>query len=120
MAGNVKLDQLADLAGFVGAALVDSDSGMALGVLGGGLLNMEVAGAGNAEVLRAKRRAATSLGLTDNIDDVLITLSRHYHLLRPLESNQDLFLYVVLDRSRANLALARHELKAFEQSLDFK
>jgi len=27
---------------------------------------------------------------------------------------------VVLDRTRANLALARHELKSFEQTLDFK
>ena len=120
MAGNVKLDKLSELEGFVGAALVDSGCGMALGLLGGGSLNMEIAAAGNAEVVRAKRRAAASLGLTDTIDDVLITLAKQYHLLRPLESNQDLFLYVVLDRSRANLALARHALKSFEQTLDFK
>lgn len=120
MAGNVRLDKLAELDGFVGAALVDGSSGMALGLLGGGSLNMEIAAAGNAEVLRAKRRAAASLGLTDAIDDVLITLAKQYHLLRPLESNPDLFLYVILDRSRANLALARHALKSFEQTLDFK
>ncbi|WP_313317734.1 roadblock/LC7 domain-containing protein [Stenotrophomonas sp.] len=120
MAGNVKLNKLNELEGFIGAALVDTNSGMALGLLGGGSLNMEVAAAGNTEVVRAKRRAAASLGITDAIDDVLITLSKQYHLIRPLESNQDLFLYVVLDRSRANLAMARHELKAFEQTLDFK
>ncbi|MGE8281274.1 MAG: roadblock/LC7 domain-containing protein [Stenotrophomonas sp.] len=120
MAGNVKLNKLNELEGFIGAALVDTNSGMALGLLGGGSLNMEVAAAGNTEVVRAKRRAGASLGITDAIDDVLITLSKQYHLIRPLESNQDLFLYVVLDRSRANLAMARHELKAFEQTLDFK
>jgi predicted regulator of Ras-like GTPase activity (Roadblock/LC7/MglB family) len=120
MAGNVKLEKLNEITGFVGAALVDSDSGMALGMLGGGPINLEVAAAGNTEVVRAKRRVAASLGLSDNIEDILITLSKQYHLVRPLESNQDLFLYVVLDRARANLALARHELKSFEQTLDFK
>ena len=44
MAANVKLDALSEIAGFIGAALVDSDSGMALGTLGGGAINMEVAG----------------------------------------------------------------------------
>src|SRR4051794_21937731 len=62
MAGNVKLEKLNEIAGFVGAALVDSDSGMALGMLGGGPINLEVAAAGNTEVVRAKRRVAASLG----------------------------------------------------------
>lgn len=69
--------------------------------------------------MRAKRRIAEQLGLNDTIEDILITLSKQYHLLRPLESNGALFLYVVLDRAKANLAMARHELKAFEKTLDF-
>lgn len=110
---------LHSLAGFVGAALVDSDSGVALGMTGGAELNLELAAAGNTEVVRAKRRIAEQLGLNDTIEDILITLARQYHLLRPLKSNNTLFLYVVLDRAKANLAMARHELKAFEKTLDF-
>ena len=115
----LNLEHLHSLAGFVGAALVDSDSGMALGMTGGAELNLELAAAGNTEVVRAKRRVAQQLGLSDTLEDILITLSSQYHLIRPLESNPMLFLYVALDRSRSNLAMARHELKSFEKTLDF-
>ena len=88
-----------------------------LGMLGGGPINLEVAAAGNTEVVRAKRRVAASLGITDAIEDILITLTRQYHLIRPLESNPVLFLYVIMDRTKANLAMSRHELKAFDERL---
>jgi hypothetical protein len=107
--------------GAIGIALVDGDSGMSLGSLGGGKqLDMEVAAAGETEVVRAKLRSLRSLGSEDAIEDMLITLAKQYHVIRPLKSSdseQELFLYLVLDRSKSNLAMARHSLKRIESEL---
>ena len=114
---SVNLSPLNEIDGFIGACLVDSSSGMVLGLEGGnGMLDLELAAAGNTEVVRAKRKTMKSLGLRDSIEDVLITLGKQYHLVRPLESNDELFLYVALDRSRSNLGMARRQLLTFEKA----
>ncbi|GAB3007839.1 hypothetical protein GCM10023080_086990 [Streptomyces pseudoechinosporeus] len=106
--------------GAIGIALVDYESGMSLGTLGGGQgLDLELAAAGNTEVVRAKMRTLASLAMDDVIEDILITLGKQYHLIRPLTSSKGtLFLYLALDRSRSNLALARHALKRIESGLE--
>ena len=114
----ITLDQLTDIDGFVCAALVDSESGLSLATAGAGL-DLELAAAGNTEVVRSKRRVAQALNLNDSIEDILITLGKQYHLIRPLVNNENVFIYLVLDRTKANLAMARHELKSYEKALDF-
>jgi predicted regulator of Ras-like GTPase activity (Roadblock/LC7/MglB family) len=110
------LPKLMEIDGCLGTCIVDSNSGMMLGAVGGGV-NLEVAAAGNTEVVRAKRKTMKALSLNETIEDILITLGKQYHLIRPLTSNDALFIYVVLDRSRSNLAMARHVLTQLEKEL---
>ena len=115
------LKEAMNIDGALGVALVDWESGMSLGASGGGkYLDLDVAAAGNTEVIRAKMRTMESLRLDDAIEDILITLNKQYHLIRLLKNSrneQGLFLYLVLERSKANLALARHSLKRIESEL---
>jgi CheY-like chemotaxis protein len=112
------LETAMEIDGALGAALVDYESGMALGMAGGSsALNLEVAAAGNTNVVRAKMKVMGDLNLNDSIEDILITLNNQYHLIRLLKSSKGLFLYLVLSKSQSNLALARHKLSQVEASL---
>ncbi|EYD71570.1 hypothetical protein Rumeso_04971 [Rubellimicrobium mesophilum DSM 19309] len=74
---------------------------------GGWRLDLEAASALNTQVVKAKLQAIETLGLDDAIQDVLITLGKQLHLIRPLEANPAMFLYVALDKKAANLGMAR-------------
>lgn len=103
------LNQLMQTEGALCAALVDYNSGMLLESVGTGV-DLEVAAAGNTEVVRAKMKTMKSLGLNDTIEDILISLGRQYHIIRPVEKHDGLFIYYVLDRARSNLAMARRKV----------
>lgn len=111
------LNEMLSLDGALCSAIVDSNSGMLLGSAGSGV-DMELAAAGNTEVVRAKMKTMQSLGLNDSIDDILITLGKQYHIIRPVASKKGLFTYLVIDKQRGNLALARRKAQDVEQNLE--
>ena len=117
--GNVResLAKLVEVDGFIAACLVDSESGMMLGSEGGANFNLEVAAAGNTEVVRAKRKVAKALNLRDDIEDILITLGKQYHLIRPMRTKPTFFFYLAVDRARANLAMARMRVADIEKDI---
>lgn len=112
------LDDLLTCDGAMCAAVVDAESGMMLGSAGSGV-DMEVAAAGNTEVVRSKLKTMRQLGLNDVIDDILITLGKQYHLIRPLSRKEGTFMYFVLDKAKSNLALARRKMQDVDKNLTF-
>lgn len=107
-----------DIAGAVGAAIVDYENGMTLGTIGGGSLDMELAGSGNTEVVRSKKNIIHDLGLDEEIEDILISLNHQYHLIRMCENHKDVFIYLAINRDKGNLGLARRTIDKIDKQLD--
>ena len=110
------MDELMTCDGALCAALVDASSGMILGKIGSGV-DLEIAAAGNTEVMRAKIKTMHALGLNDTIEDILITLGKQYHIIRPMVRKEGLFIYLVLDKNKSNLALARRKVLDVEKDI---
>ncbi|HET9518587.1 MAG TPA: hypothetical protein VFO77_12765 [Actinoplanes sp.] len=115
------LKEMMEIDGAIGVALVDQATGTPLATSGGGKdLDLTVAAAANTDVVRAQLRAMELLNFGEQVEDLLITLDSQYHLIRPVSSRRGkaLFLYLALRRDRANLALARHQIRRIEAELE--
>ena len=115
---NQTWEELLSTDGAICAAIVDSTSGMILGSVGSGI-DLEVAAAGNTEVVRSKMKTMRALGLNDVIDDILITLGKQYHIIRPSSRKEGVFIYFVLDKNKSNLAMARRKTMDADKELNF-
>lgn len=119
MASNINesLEKLMSIDGAMGCSIVDYKSGMSLGESGSGV-DLELAAAGNSEVVKAKMKTMKSLGIDGGIEDILITLAEQFHIIRPCSAHDGLFIYLVLDKNRSNLALARRVVLSVEGPLE--
>ena len=106
---NESVQQLLKTDGALAAAVVDYSSGMLLAGGGSSNIDLEIAAAGNTEVVRAKIKTMKALGLNGHIEDILITLDTQYHIITMVQSKEGLFMYTVLDKAKSNLAMARYK-----------
>ncbi|MBL9102279.1 MAG: DUF4388 domain-containing protein [Myxococcales bacterium] len=112
------MEEAMKIDGALGIALADYESGLCLGTAGGGArLNLEVAAAGNCQVVKAKMNTMAELGIRGQIQDILITLDDQIHLIRPLRKYDNLFIYLAIDKAKGNLGMARHRLTKIESEL---
>lgn len=115
---NECLEEAMKATGAIGIALVDASSGLSLGSLGGGSVDLELAAAGNTEFVRAKQRIRDELQIPDRIEDILISLETQIHLIRMSEQSESLFFYYIVDRTKSNLGVARMTLKKVDRMLE--
>lgn len=102
--------------GYIAACLVLSDNG---GVLSyDGRLDLRPVARLSAEVIRRKQQMITEMGLDDEAEDVLVTGSSQYHLLRSLHSDVPAFVHLVLDRKLTNPAMAKLALASAVRAVD--
>lgn len=111
------LNELLEIDGAMACMLVDYTSGLILGSAGSGI-DLDIAAAGNTQVVKAKMHTMKNLGISGGIEDILITLNDHYHIIRPTESQEGLFMYLVLNKEKANLGMARLKIKNAEKALE--
>lgn len=91
--------------GYVASCLVLSDNGGV--VCFDGSIDLRPAAPITAEVMRRKRQTIADMGIDDEPEDMLITSTSQYHIIRNLGSDVPAFIYLVLDRARSNPTLAK-------------
>jgi predicted regulator of Ras-like GTPase activity (Roadblock/LC7/MglB family) len=111
------LQKLLSFDGAMCVAVVDSETGMILGTAGSGI-EIELAAAGASVILRARLASTKALGTNEKIDDVLISLTSQVQIIHPLPNNPSIFIYLIGDKSKASLAMARY--KATEAELQIQ
>ncbi len=117
--GREALAGMLTLDGLLGCAIVDSTTGLVIAreLREDQPVDIELAAAACAQVLRTHRQAARNMGLTDTVEEIITTAGARQQLMRPLARHPDLCLIALLDKHRTNLALARLQLIEIERAL---
>ena len=95
-----------EVPGFIAASLVDLDSGMTLAVKTARPdFDLAAASAFNSEIVKQKHKTIRALGLSSNLEDILLTLSDQLHLIKMVGNSS--FIYLAAERATTNLAIMR-------------
>jgi len=108
------LEKLLSFDGALCVAVVDSETGMTLGSAGSGV-DIDLAAAGASGILRARLASAKALGGKEEIDDVLISLTSQVQIIHPLPRNPTIFTFLIGDRAKSSLAMARFKAAEADQ-----
>ena len=114
---DVYVHQICELNGVVGCCVFDVGSGLPVASSGSGAPPTELARHGRT-LLSAMGSSSRALGLGHTLPDAAITLGSHHLLLRSVDKHSGMALITVLDRTNANLTLARLQIERLDPLLD--
>ena len=109
------LDPVADIEGFLLGCLVDASTGTILvSRREHDDISLPTAAAGAADIANVLSLLAGELPM-DGLEDVMVTFRSQLYLIRLMSEDLEpnILLLVILDRARANLAMARREIRNF-------
>lgn len=109
------LGAAANIEGFILGCLVDASTGMILASRKDHeSIGASAAAAGAADIVNVLPMLAGE-AQTDGLEDVMVTFRSQFYVIRPVgpDSDPHILLLVILDRLRANLAMARREIRNF-------
>jgi hypothetical protein len=110
------VEQVAALAGVVSCCVFDVASGLDIAHAGTRPLGAELAAHGKT-LLVAMMASSRTLGLGHSLPEAAITLGSHHLLLRAVPNHPALALHAALDRTSANLTLARLQVQRLDALL---
>jgi CheY-like chemotaxis protein len=110
------LQRTREIEGYLAACMFLASNGGV--VCHDGSIDLRPATSLTAEAMRLTQKTIDDMGMDDEAEDLLITSTNQYHLLRRLHSEIPAFIYLVLDRNRSNPILAKLALENAVRSLD--
>jgi hypothetical protein len=97
-----------DVNGVIATAAVDLESGMTLAAKSNRAdFDLTVASAYNSELVKQKMKIMKALNIKASLEDMLLTLSDQFHLIKILPDGVS-FLYLAADKGSTNLAILRN------------
>ncbi len=108
---DVIIKEMLQIDGAMGAAIVDDGSGMALAYGGPAPFPMDVVAASAVDIIRSFNTASANVGVPTQVENIVGIYDDFYFFIRQLlGKNAGLGMLVVLDRGKANQAMANHQL----------
>ena len=112
------VEQLCKLNGMLDCCVFEAASGRSIAHAGSARATSSGLAAAGASLLAAITRAGHRLGLEAGWPEAAITLATRHLVLRPCRRHPHLMLHAVLDKSSANLTLARLQIQRMDELFD--
>jgi len=107
-----------NIPGYIALSVTEIESGEALIANSvSSEFNVELASAYNLEVVNAKLKAISALGLKEDIKDITITLTDQIHIIN-IAPTGGYFIYLAIDSAKANIAITKTLLNKYKAQLN--
>lgn len=107
-----------NIPGYRGVSVTELSSGESLicdSIIEG--FDLELASAFNVEIINAKQQTMNKLNIHEELNDIQFNLSHQIHIIN-ISENGEYFIYLALDREKANMGITKKLLNKYKVSLN--